>query len=901
MTESFVPETAAKPPLSPKPAPSAPTKTADGPEAAGKSEAAAKLVLPADGAKSTPALDTLPSPTPIPGRSFFSPGGHKKQATILASALFSLIAGIAGVRLMWPANDAANTGSAPSQALSSDAKSPPAETPGAPEPPSAPAPTRGDKNAPSGLPSSEDIVKTGNTGQLPLPVMPLNGNTNHPDRFKITDQTFVSMRSVNVPEAIITKIGRLKNHEFSREDLETELAKVLTVDEKTRYENTIVIYAKDSDNGLAIPSINVVPGGTSPPPLSPTKPTEQYTITDQTLTDLKNAKMDDVVLTQLKPLKNKSLSQEELEKQITLVVSRFTLTPDQKNQYLRAILYYAKPSEPPAYTHNSPVAANPQIGSIPGPLSAPVSSTPVAPLPAPSVFPESSFPPPQITAGIPAGPSPPVAAISPPQLGIPQAPVAPSLAPAVLTQPGYGQSTSTGVEVPKFPGRLASETSSSGSPNGSATIPAPAFTGLAAIPPPPSNPTAPPQPNFPQMPSAPVSQAAPTVAPRTTPDSFKPAGTNAVSSAPATSGTTPTGLPGLPPVSVPTMPAAHSAASMVTPAAFQMPQSPVAPQQPAPMMPTAPGMTLPATNSTLPAIPGSPAPMGTTTGATIPPPPAPSTLAPIPVPSPSPSPGAGPSLPPPGLPVPQPTTGLSGTPSPGTPGLPAPAGSASVAPVPSPSVFPEPLMGSPAAASKPPVVPVMPASDFGSRTSTDIGAANHSTKPSTSAPTAPVAAVERAPITSYDVDVYELKATDTWETISQEFYNDKRYAAALRAANSNKALSSGGMVDIPPLYILKQKFQNPATPRSTTSQTPPPASPPPTWAPSVATTPAVPNGGFKLYKVPPGGISMRAIARNTLGDDQRWGEIYNLNPQLRADLIPEGTDVRLPTDAKLPN
>jgi hypothetical protein len=46
---------------------------------------------------------------------------------------------------------------------------------------------------------------------------------------------------------------------------------------------------------------------------------------------------------------------------------------------------------------------------------------------------------------------------------------------------------------------------------------------------------------------------------------------------------------------------------------------------------------------------------------------------------------------------------------------------------------------------------------------------------------------------------------------------------------------------------------------------------------------------------------MRAIARNTLGDDQRWGEIYNLNPQLRADLIPEGTDVRLPTDAKLPN
>lgn len=159
--------------------------------------------------------------------------------------------------------------------------------------------------------------------------------------------------------------------------------------------------------------------------------------------------------------------------------------------------------------------------------------------------------------------------------------------------------------------------------------------------------------------------------------------------------------------------------------------------------------------------------------------------------------------------------------------------------------------------------------------------------------------VERSPTTSYDVDLYELKANDTWETISQEFYNDKRYAAALQAANSNKPLS-GGMVDIPPIYVLKQKFQAPAGTRAPTSQVVPPASPPPSWTPA-STTPATSSSGSKTYKVPPGGITMRAIARNFLGNEQRWQEIYNLNPQWRPDAaIPEGTEVRLPMDAKLP-
>ena len=76
-------------------------------------------------------------------------------------------------------------------------------------------------------------------------------------------------------------------------------------------------------------------------------------------------------------------------------------------------------------------------------------------------------------------------------------------------------------------------------------------------------------------------------------------------------------------------------------------------------------------------------------------------------------------------------------------------------------------------------------------------------KPATS--TTVVPAIERTPTTSYNVDLYEVKQNDTWESISQEFYNNKSYAAALKAANKNTPAPTG-TIDIPPIYILKQKF-----------------------------------------------------------------------------------------------
>ncbi len=51
-------------------------------------------------------------------------------------------------------------------------------------------------------------------------------------------------------------------------------------------------------------------------------------------------------------------------------------------------------------------------------------------------------------------------------------------------------------------------------------------------------------------------------------------------------------------------------------------------------------------------------------------------------------------------------------------------------------------------------------------------------------------------------------------------------------------------------------------------------------------------------RVPMGGMSMQAVARLTLGNEQRWSEIYDLNPQLNPSKVPAGTDLKLPADAK---
>ena len=170
------------------------------------------------------------------------------------------------------------------------------------------------------------------------------------------------------------------------------------------------------------------------------------------------------------------------------------------------------------------------------------------------------------------------------------------------------------------------------------------------------------------------------------------------------------------------------------------------------------------------------------------------------------------------------------------------------------------------------------------------------TKPSgTPAVTAIGATTDRAPSTTYDVDIYSPRQGDTWEAISREFFGDARFAAGLRAYNRNRAVPGNSPVDVPPLSVVKRYM--PAAPAA-----------PGTgsggfgsandWG---AVTPPARATGEKLFRVPMGGMTMGAIARTTLGTEQRFDYIYRLNPHLRPDeRLPAGTEVKLPPDARNP-
>jgi hypothetical protein len=183
------------------------------------------------------------------------------------------------------------------------------------------------------------------------------------------------------------------------------------------------------------------------------------------------------------------------------------------------------------------------------------------------------------------------------------------------------------------------------------------------------------------------------------------------------------------------------------------------------------------------------------------------------------------------------------------------------------------------------------------------------TKPAV-APAA-VTSPDRMPSTTYDVDIYQPKNTDSWASISQDFYNDARYAAGLEAYNQRKGkvLHKTESVDIPPLHVVK-KYQSGQVqvPRGTSNSTPAPTySPAPTvnpvnWNTSTPTSPVNASTLPKVYTVPRGGMRLTEMAKVLLGSEQQWREIWNLNEQFSSpsDIIPAGTNVKVPASARIP-
>lgn len=372
---------------------------------------------------------------------------------------------------------------------------------------------------------------------------------------------------------------------------------------------------------------------------------------------------------------------------------------------------------------------------------------------------------------------------------------------------------------------------------------------------------------------------------------------------------------------------------------------PVEPSVYIPMIPSAPGNVVPAAGIDLLPKPPAGAPMTPALPATPPGPgsgPAAPTIPPA-GPASSAFPPVGPSLD-----VPKPPDSL----------LP-PVGPASLAPIPaapggSPMLPTVPTVGMPSVTPDPtrkvagePIYPTMPPNAI----APPVGPAplppsvaptppaspklDYTKPPGTTIPVPggvspdvrPTGVSERPPQTSFDVDLYEPRAGDSYQSISRDFYNDTRYSRALSAYNSNKALP-GGHVEVPPIYVLQKRYPQliaagadpvPSPPPADPLPKPAPVSPPPapiTPVDAKAPAPApvfAPSGkkddapvfrtsGAKTYLVKTTGMTLKTVARETLGSEQRWADLYQLNPQLTApaDYLAIGTEVKLPPEAKLP-
>jgi hypothetical protein len=307
--------------------------------------------------------------------------------------------------------------------------------------------------------------------------------------------------------------------------------------------------------------------------------------------------------------------------------------------------------------------------------------------------------------------------------------------------------------------------------------------------------------------------------------------------------------------------------------------------KPAPVAPLPTDSTppAPASPSSTPPAPDSPAPRAATSPTiTLVPTPAEPPTAPPPSPPPPVAPAVGVSL---GGPI---APAVSGPPTQGVaPPLAtdAPPPGTQLAQV-TPRQGAMPPVGAPATTSTPPI--------------TVPGSATIQPRPVN-----PAAQVE-----SFDEEAYRCKPGDTFEAISQRYYHTDKYARALLMFNRTHPMAGEGLqhnppllqvgqsVYIPPLSILEKRYGG-----HVQDLTPlPPTQQPLAGSPAVG-TPLTPSGAgtsVRKYRVGGNGEWMRDIAQRTLGNRDRWTEIYRLNPNNRPDApVPGNTVLNLPAEARI--
>lgn len=186
-----------------------------------------------------------------------------------------------------------------------------------------------------------------------------------------------------------------------------------------------------------------------------------------------------------------------------------------------------------------------------------------------------------------------------------------------------------------------------------------------------------------------------------------------------------------------------------------------------------------------------------------------------------------------------------------------------------------------------------------------------------------------AQVESFEMEVYVLKAGDTYASISQMRYRSDRYQNALaqfnRERDSRLATPQTGMaVYLPPAGYLERRYgvANPASDAATGGAATRPAA---SWnagnkdkdvQPAAARAEGLPaaisdtksaaqadwakSGNGKRYRVR-ANDTIWSIAKSTLGNGERWPDILRLNRDVLRDVnqLQAGMVLRLPEDARV--
>jgi hypothetical protein len=171
--------------------------------------------------------------------------------------------------------------------------------------------------------------------------------------------------------------------------------------------------------------------------------------------------------------------------------------------------------------------------------------------------------------------------------------------------------------------------------------------------------------------------------------------------------------------------------------------------------------------------------------------------------------------------------------------------------------------------------------------------------PAVAAPTSPSDGVRQAGVESYDEVTYVCRPNDTFRTISKLFFQTEKYERALALFNRAHPLAIDALRQNPPLlrpgdsvYIPEQRILD-KNYQSVIDETA-------NVGAAGQTTPANAIASEKTYRVRANGEMFYEIARRTLGNGERWQEIYRLNPGLDPkDPVAAGTQLRLPADARV--